>query len=169
MLSAAAALVLSSISLPTLATEPTKDDCSISGSCELIVKAQVAEQCSCSFEGYYPTLDIGKLNKYDALYGGATPYEDQKLTISCNTEYGGSLSAESLYDGLTGGGGAYDIIDYKLYVNGNNHGLASGDFPYDFTYTNYVYNVSVMTEMYDFEYVPPGMKYDTITFTISPI
>ncbi len=98
MLSAAAVLVLSSVSLPTLATDPTKDDCTISGSCDLIVKATVADQCSCSFEGYYPTLDIGKLNKYSSVYGKTSPYP-QSMYISCNTKYGGNLSAVSANNG----------------------------------------------------------------------
>ncbi len=172
MLSAAAALVLSSVSLPTLATEPTKDDCSISGSCDLIVKATVADQCSCSFEGYYPTLDIGKLNKYDAVYGGAKPTTAQSMNISCNTKYGGTLSALSANNGLTSTGmpEPTDTINYNLIVNGvNNHGSALNDFPNNFDYASGDYTVSVTTLPYDFEDVSPGMKEDTITFTVSPI
>lgn len=169
MLSAAAALVLSSVSLPTLAIEQTSDDCSLSGSCDLIVKATVADQCSCSFEGYYPTLDIGKLNKTSSVYGKTSPYP-QSMYISCNTKYGGNLSAVSANNGLTSGGvQATDTIDYKLDVNGNDHGLASADFPTNHDYVSGNYSVSVTTQPYIFANVSPGMKHDTITFTVSPI
>ncbi len=162
MLSAAAALVLSSVSLPSFATYYPDPDpiCPIAGECSIKVEAVVRSQCECSF-GNYNALDFGKLDKYHADYGKDSTIED--MTILCNTATGGTLSASSVELGLD------SEIDYELFVSGNSLGNAFGNFGSTTVLNDGLHPVQVKIAGYNYNTVLPGAKDDQINFLISPL
>ncbi|KDM91063.1 hypothetical protein [Photobacterium galatheae] len=172
MLSAAAVIVLSSLSMSVSAGERShgpRDGRSCNGDvCDLKIIAEVEEKCYCSFEGR-DYVNLGKLNAWRP-----TTSQPKKLRIYCNTRKA-DVQVRTKNDGLKGLHDHYgdEDVDYIIKAGGYQFDTnADGHKGYQMFANNFMgdyLNIMIQSKPYNFKKVKPGHKFDIAYFKVTPV